>query len=102
MYSLLRELHDSEKSQIEIQDALSSQLAFFSTNYKQAFEEMKRLTSINANLMGHSNSQQKIRYLDKLKEERLKYKEVTIETFVFTLLNHVFIYSAFIFIIRTK
>jgi hypothetical protein len=60
-----------------VEETLQSQVQFLSENYKQAFEDVKTLSTVNADLLGHQNAQQKIRHVAKLKEELMKTKEVS-------------------------
>ncbi|KAJ3396630.1 hypothetical protein HDV05_003139, partial [Chytridiales sp. JEL 0842] len=68
-------LRIAERKQAEVEEALQSQVQFLSENYKQAFEDVKKLSTVNADLLGHQNAQQKIRHIAKLKEELMKTKE---------------------------
>jgi hypothetical protein len=72
----LESVRTAERKQAEIEETLQAQVQFLSENYKQAFEDVKKLSSVNADLLGHQNSQQKIRHVAKLKEELVKAKEV--------------------------
>ncbi|KAJ3393032.1 hypothetical protein HDU84_002972 [Entophlyctis sp. JEL0112] len=72
----LREsLEKSESKLSEVQETLSSQVNFLSQHYKTAFDDIKKLSTVNADLMGHQNSSQKIRHIAKLKEELMKIKQ---------------------------
>ncbi|KAI8607576.1 hypothetical protein BC830DRAFT_1158446 [Chytriomyces sp. MP71] len=70
-------LAKAEERKIEVEETLSAQVKFLSQNYKTAFDDIKKLSSANADLMGHQNAQQKIHHIGKLKEELVKLKQVT-------------------------
>ncbi|KAJ3023019.1 UNVERIFIED_CONTAM: hypothetical protein HDU68_008828 [Siphonaria sp. JEL0065] len=65
----------AERRQAEVEGHLKAQVNFLEKNHKSTFDELKKLTSANADLMGHQNAQQKIRHIAKIKEELMKMKE---------------------------
>ena len=73
----------AERKQAEVEEALQSQVEFLSKNYSQAFEDVKKLSTVNADLLGHQNAQQKIRHIAKMKEELMKLKQVNIYNLFF-------------------
>ncbi|KAJ3313935.1 hypothetical protein HDU76_002504, partial [Blyttiomyces sp. JEL0837] len=64
-----------EREKEEIEETLKTQVDFLQKNYREAFDNVKKLHSQNADLIGHNNAQQKIRLLSKMKEELVKLKE---------------------------
>ncbi|KAI8607826.1 hypothetical protein BC830DRAFT_1086657, partial [Chytriomyces sp. MP71] len=68
-------LAKAEARQVEVEETLSAQVTFLSQNYKAAFDDIKKLSTANADLMGHQNAQQKIHHIAKLKEELVKLKQ---------------------------
>ncbi|KAJ3265736.1 hypothetical protein HDU77_004003 [Chytriomyces hyalinus] len=68
-------LTKAEQSQAEVEETLSAHVQFLQKNYKAAFDDIKKLSSDNASLLGHQNAQQKIRHIAKLKEELVKLKQ---------------------------
>ncbi|KAJ3113096.1 hypothetical protein HK100_002098, partial [Physocladia obscura] len=65
----------TERKLSEVEETLSSQVDFLSEHYKAAFEDIKKLTTANADLMGHQNASQKIRHVAKMKADLMKMKE---------------------------
>ncbi|KAJ3229277.1 hypothetical protein HDU81_005511 [Chytriomyces hyalinus] len=72
---LQESLTKAEQSQAEVEETLSAHVQFLQKNYKAAFDDIKKLSSDNASLLGHQNAQQKIRHIAKLKEELVKLKQ---------------------------
>jgi hypothetical protein len=53
-----------------------SQLQLLEERGKLQSSEIKKISELNAELFGHSNSRQKIRHVAQLKEENVHLKEV--------------------------
>ncbi|KAI8852952.1 hypothetical protein BC829DRAFT_414093 [Chytridium lagenaria] len=68
-------LFESEQQKEEVENKLSEQVQFLSKNYTGVYSELKRMSVINADLVGHQNKNQKIKRFAELQEERFKLRE---------------------------
>ena len=59
----------------EMQDDFESKLQLLSQRGVLNQNEMKKITDLNAEIFGHSNNRQKIRYVAQLKDENLALKK---------------------------
>jgi hypothetical protein len=61
---------------LEMQQEFESQLQTLAQRGKLNQHEIKKLGELNAELFGHSNNRQKIKYVAQLKEENIVLKKV--------------------------
>lgn len=73
----LEEARDElEREKAALEDERSSEVEFLKKYYKTAYDDLKKLSSDNANLAGHKNNQQKIKYVVKIREDLRVAKEM--------------------------
>ncbi|KAJ1972463.1 hypothetical protein H4R35_004661 [Dimargaris xerosporica] len=70
---------DSDRDQMALE--LETQVQFLRKNFALAYEELSKAQGVNAELAGHHNVKQKIRYISQLKDEnqRLKRDKLSLE-----------------------
>jgi len=61
------------------EEKISSQMELLMSRHDLAEAEMSSLASVNAQLLGHANPRQKIKYVDSMKKENLKLKREVLE-----------------------
>lgn len=69
-------LSESRKSQSNEKTNFDLQLKLLEQRGKLKTDEIKKITDLNADLFGHSNSRQKIKHVAQLKEENIVLREV--------------------------
>ncbi|KAJ1650510.1 hypothetical protein IWQ61_008703, partial [Dispira simplex] len=79
--SLRAQVFESEAAQEELANQMEHQVQFLQKNYNAAYKDMVKAQGLNAQLAGHNNLKQKIKYITQLKEENqtLKRNELILE-----------------------
>jgi uncharacterized protein YigA (DUF484 family) len=76
-HALIEEL---TRCNTEMQEDFETKLALLNQRGQLNQSELKKITDLNAEIFGHSNNRQKIRYVAQLKEENLALKKVDIDS----------------------
>ncbi|KAJ1674351.1 hypothetical protein EV182_003454 [Spiromyces aspiralis] len=63
--------YEAESEKNAMAERLKWQIDWLKSNYALAYQEMNRLMTDNSQLAGHQNLRQKIRYVERLKEENI-------------------------------
>ncbi|KAJ3341785.1 hypothetical protein HDU93_004169 [Gonapodya sp. JEL0774] len=72
---LSTQIRELEEQKMELEETMRDQLELIMKKHNLADQELKQVTEINAHLLGHQNTRQKIKYVDQIKKENLKYKQ---------------------------
>ncbi|KAL1914855.1 uncharacterized protein VTP21DRAFT_7947 [Calcarisporiella thermophila] len=78
MASLYEQLQSSEAQRAEMEE-LENKVHLLMEKYSLVDGELSKLNGLNAQLAGHQNLRQRIRYVSKLKEENLRLKKENLE-----------------------
>ncbi len=71
-------VEDLSTSNVAMQNEFENQLQLLNQRGQLSSSEMKKIGDMNADLFGHSNNRQKIKYVAQLKEENVALKKVTL------------------------
>jgi hypothetical protein len=71
-------VEDLSTSNAAMQNEFENQLQLLNQRGQLSNSEMKKIGDMNADLFGHSNNRQKIKYVSQLKEENVALKKVTL------------------------
>ena len=75
-YSLKTIIKELTESNSELSTLYASQSEIISNQGALTNSEMEKISNLNAEVAGHSNSRQKIRYVSNIKQENLTLKQV--------------------------
>ncbi|KAI9325051.1 hypothetical protein DFJ73DRAFT_222103 [Zopfochytrium polystomum] len=74
-----RELQDelvaAERAKADMEEQYTVQVEFLAKNYKAAYSDVMKLSVANADLLGHQNKHQRIKYVEKIREDLRVAKE---------------------------
>ncbi|KXS20798.1 hypothetical protein M427DRAFT_345419 [Gonapodya prolifera JEL478] len=73
------QVRQSEEQRMELEENMRDQLELIMKKHTLADREMSKLNEINAHLLGHQNTRQKIKYVDQIKKENLRLKKETVD-----------------------
>lgn len=69
-------VEDLSTTNVAMQSEFENQLQLLNQRGQLSSSEMKKIGDMNADLFGHSNNRQKIKYVAQLKEENVALKKV--------------------------